>query len=109
MSYTYDELKSKTVAQLREIAKEQEHEALQGYTQLNKEHLLQALCKALNVEMHAQTLAVDIDKSGIKAKIKGLKKQREEVIASGDHTALKNVRRKIRHQKRILKRATVRV
>ena len=39
MAYTYDELKHKTVAELRDIAVGIEHEALQGYTQLNKEHL----------------------------------------------------------------------
>ncbi|MBN2427916.1 MAG: hypothetical protein JXK94_06250 [Deltaproteobacteria bacterium] len=109
MSYTYDELKHKTVAQLREIAKEQEHEALQGYTQLNKEHLLEALCKALGIEMHKQTVVVDIDKTGIKAKIRDLKKKRDEVIAAGDHDALKKVRRQISHQKRILKRAAIQV
>ena len=110
MSYTYDELKHKTVAQLREIAKEQEHEALQGYTQLNKEHLLEALCKALEIEMHKQTVVVaDIDKTGIKSRIKDLKKKRDEVIAAGDHGALKKVRRQIHHQKRILKRATIKV
>src|SRR5256885_9142107 len=38
MAYTYDELKHKTVAELRDIAVGIEHEALQGYTQLNKEH-----------------------------------------------------------------------
>jgi len=109
MSYTYDELKHKTVAQLREIAAEQEHEALQGYTQLNKEHLLEALCKALDIEMHKQTLVVDIDKTGIKSKIKALKKDRDEMIAAGDHAALKKIRRQIHHQKRVLKRATIQV
>ena len=40
MAFTYHELKEKNVADLREIAKGIEHEAVQGYTQLNKEHLL---------------------------------------------------------------------
>ena len=52
MSFTHAELKKKTVAELREIAKGIEHEAVQGYSQLNKEHLLVALCKALNIDMH---------------------------------------------------------
>ena len=52
MAYTYDELKHKTVAELRDIAVGIEHEALQGYTQLNKEHLLHALARALGVEEH---------------------------------------------------------
>ena len=109
MSYTFDELKHKTVAQLREIAKEQEHEALQGYTQLNKEHLLEALCKALGIEMHKHSVVVDIDKTGIKSKIKTLKNKRDEALAAGDHQALKRVRRQIHRQKRILKRSTIQV
>jgi hypothetical protein len=36
----------KTAAELRDIAKALTHEAVQGYTQMNKEHLLPALCKA---------------------------------------------------------------
>ena len=42
MTHTYEALKKKTIAELREIAKDIEHEAVQGYTQLNKEHLLPA-------------------------------------------------------------------
>jgi hypothetical protein len=36
---SFEELKHKTVAQLREIAAGIEHDAVKGYTQLNKEHL----------------------------------------------------------------------
>src|SRR5207244_3421303 len=39
MDYTFEQLKHKTVGELREIAKDNQHEALQGYTQLNKGHL----------------------------------------------------------------------
>ena len=46
MAFTFEELKHKTVVELREIAKGIEHDAVQGYTQMNKEHLLPALCKA---------------------------------------------------------------
>src|SRR2546426_358150 len=50
---TYEELRHKTIAELREIAKGIDHEAVQGYTQLNKEHLIPAICKALGIETHA--------------------------------------------------------
>ena len=51
MAYTYQELKRKTIQELREIAKGVEaHEAVQGYSQMNKDHLLPALCKALGVD-----------------------------------------------------------
>jgi hypothetical protein len=47
MAMTYEELHKKTVAELRDIAKSLDHEAVQGYTQMNKDHLLPAVCKAL--------------------------------------------------------------
>src|SRR5688572_17091215 len=50
MAHTYEELKKKTVAELRDIAKDIEHEAVQGFTQMNKDHLLPAICKALGIE-----------------------------------------------------------
>ena len=42
MAYTYEELKGKTVQELREIAKDVKHDAVQGFSQMNKEHLLPA-------------------------------------------------------------------
>ena len=38
-----------------------EHEALKGYTQLNKDHLITALCKVLNLPTHAHHEAHGID------------------------------------------------
>ncbi|MCP4155683.1 MAG: hypothetical protein GY757_48610, partial [bacterium] len=81
MAHTYHDLKTKNVSQLREIAKGIEHDAVQGYTQLNKEHLLVALCKALNLDMHEHHKVVGIDKAGIKKKIKALKKKRDKAMA----------------------------
>jgi len=47
MAYTYHELKEKTVQDLREIAKTVEkHDAVQGYSQMNKDHLLPATSAA---------------------------------------------------------------
>ena len=46
-----------------------EHEALQGYTQLNKEHLLVALSKALGIQ-HEHHDVVGVDKAAIKARIR---------------------------------------
>ena len=54
MAYTYHELKEKTIQELRDIAKGVENQdAVQGYSQLNKEHLLPALCKALGIDTDA--------------------------------------------------------
>ncbi len=97
MNHTYDELKHKTVVQLREIAKENEaaHESLKGYTQLNKDHLITSLCKALNLPMHVHHEARGIDKAALKTKIRELKKQRNEALAEHDHEKLKVIRRSI--------------
>ena len=107
MEHTYEELKHKTVAELREIASGLEHEAVKGYTQLNKEHLLEAVCKALNVDMYVHYEVVGIDKTAIKTKIKELKKKRAEALEAHDHAQLKIVRRKIHRMKRTLRRAMV--
>jgi hypothetical protein len=50
MTMTFEDLKKKTVAELRDMAKSLTHDAVQGYTQMNKEHLLPALCNALGIE-----------------------------------------------------------
>jgi hypothetical protein len=107
MAHTYDELKHKTVAELREIAKATEHEAVKGYTQLNKDHLLVALCKALGIDTHVHHHAVGAEKVKQKAKIKELKKKRDEILASTDHGGLKAVLNEIRGLKRALRRATI--
>jgi hypothetical protein len=68
MAYTYEALREKTIAELRDIAKDVPHEAVQGNSQMNKEHLLPALCKALGVDTIEHHQAVGIDKPGIKAR-----------------------------------------
>ena len=107
MAHTFQELKGKTVAQLREIASGIDHEAVQGSSQMNKEHLLAALCKALGIDMHAHHEVKGINKSEMKGKIQELKKKRAEAVAAHDHSQLKAVRRDIHHLKRALRRATV--
>ncbi len=107
MAHTYDELKHSTLAQLKEIAKETDHEAVEGFTQMNKDHLLQALCKALGIEMHVHHEVVGIDKSSIKKQIKELKVERDKALEAHDHKQLKDVRRQIRKLKNKIRRATV--
>jgi len=107
MDHTYENLKKKTVAELREIAKGIQHEAVQGYTQLNKEHLLLAVCKALNIDTHAHHQVVGIDKTAVKSEIRSLKVTRDAALAAHDHPRLKDVRRQIHRLKRKMRRATV--
>ena len=106
MDYTFEQLKHKTVAELRDIAKENQHEALQGYTQLNKEHLLVALSKALGIK-HEHHEVVGVDKASIKARIREMKKKRDEALSAHDSAQLKSVRRTIHRLKRQIHKATV--
>ena len=106
MEYTFEKLKHKTVAELREIAKGIEHEAVQGYTQLNKEHLIVAISRALGIK-HEHHDVVGVDKAAIKSRIKELKKKRDEALAAHDHGQLKTVRRTIHRLKRQIHKATV--
>ena len=107
MAHTYEELKGMTVVQLRDIAKELTHEAVRGYTQLNKEHLLVAVCAALGVDAHAHHHVVGLDKAGIKAKIRTLKLERDKALEAHDHEKLRAIRRQIHHMKRKIHQATV--
>ena len=95
MAYTYHELKEKTIQDLREIAKDVKHEAVQGFSQMNKEHLLPALCKALGIDAHEHHAATGIDKPAIKAKMRDLKRKRDQALEAHDHAALKSLRRQI--------------
>lgn len=104
--YTFEQLKHKTVVELREMAKGIDHEAVRGYTQLNKEHLLVAISQALGIK-HEHHDVVGVDKASLKAQIRELKKKREEALAAHDSAQLKVVRRTIHRLKRRIHRATV--
>jgi hypothetical protein len=93
MAHTYDELKSKTVAELRDIAKD----TITGASQMNKDHLLPALCKALGIEMHAHHEVHGIDKTSIKAQMRTLKAERERALDVHDLLKLKSIRRQLHH------------
>ena len=91
MAYTYHELKAKSLQELRDIAKD----AVQGASQMNKDHLLPALCTALGIDAHEHHTAVGIDKPAIKAKMGELKKQRDAALQAHKHDELKSLRRHI--------------
>lgn len=107
MAYTYEELNGMTVAALKEVAKDIEHDALHGYTTMHKDHLVPALCEALGIEAHVHHEVVGIDKAAVKAKIRELKNQRDAAVAARDHKQLKVIRRRIHHLKRKMHKATV--
>jgi hypothetical protein len=103
---TYEQLKHKTVAELRDMAKGIEHEAVQGYTQMNKDHLIVGLSKALGIQ-HEHHAVVAVDKSTIKDRIRELKTQRASALEAHDRAQLKVVRRSIHRLKRRIHKATV--
>lgn len=107
MAHTYDELKHMAVAQLKEIAKEIDHEAVKGYTQMNKDYLLKAICEALGIQMHMHHEVVGVDKASIKKEIRELKIERNKALEAHDHKQLKDVRRQIKKLKNKLRRAMV--
>jgi hypothetical protein len=111
MPHTYEELKKKTVAELRDLAQGIEHEAVQGYTQMNKEHLLPALCKALGIDAHEHHAAALAEKAATKAKMRDIKHACDQARAEGDHERLHRLRRQyhaLNHELRAsAKRATL--
>lgn len=107
MAHTYEELKEKTIAELREIAKDVESEHVQGYSQMNKDHLLPALCRALGIDLHEHHAVKGIDKPAIKTKMRELKKRRDEALEAGDHAELRNLRRQLHRLNRQIRAHTV--
>ena len=107
MAHTFPELKKKPLAELREIAAGIEHEAVKGYTQLNKDHLLAAICKALNIDMHVHHEVKGVDKTAIKTKIHEWQKKRDEALAAQDRSKLKVALDHIHHFKHALRKAMV--
>jgi hypothetical protein len=97
MAHTYESLKKKTIAELRDIAKDVPHEAVQGFTQMNKEHLLPALCTALGIDAHEHHAAHGEIKAAAKTKMRDLRARRQQAIDARDHDSLKAIRREYHH------------
>ncbi|MBN1407295.1 MAG: hypothetical protein JW956_05880 [Calditrichaceae bacterium] len=107
MEHTFKDLKHMKVDQLREIAAATGEDGIQGYTQLNKEHLLEAICTFYHIDMYEHHDVVGVDKMKIKSRIKDLKKEREEAIEKKDKAKLAAARKEIKKLKRALRRAMV--
>lgn len=100
---TFEALQKKTVAELRDIAKALTHEAVQGYTQMNKEHLLPALRQALGIDIGHHHVEAGFDKSEIKARMRLLKGERDKALAAHDEEKLKAVRHELHRLNRRLR------
>ena len=97
MNYTYESLKKMTLAQLRDIAKDTHHEAVQGFSQLNKDHLLPALCLALGIDAHEHHAAQGDFKLKTKQRLAELRAQRDRAVQSHDSATLHALRREYHH------------
>jgi len=109
MAHTYEELKKKTIEDLREIAKGLGEDSVKGYTQMNKEHLLPAVCKALGVEVHKHPHheAAGIDKAKLKARMHALRAEKQKALEARDAARLKAIRREYHHLNRKIRAATI--
>lgn len=96
-SYTYHDLKALTIAQLRDIAKELSHDAVQGHSQMNKDHLLPAICTALGIDTIEHHAVVGLDKPAIKARMRDLKAKKTEAIDRQEFGAVKAIRRELHY------------
>jgi hypothetical protein len=107
MAHTYEELSKMTAVQLRAIADGiVENESLKGHLTMHKEQLLPLLCKVLGVEIPHHHVASK-NKTEVKAKIRALKKDRDEAEKKKDHTKLASVRAEIHKLKRQLRKEMV--
>ncbi len=102
--YDYHELKHTKVSDLRDIASKLDP-PIQGYTQLNKDHLIEAICKQLNIDMHEHHEVQGINKEPIKKQLRELRKSRDEAEAAHDSKKLKQIRRRMHGLKRTLRRS----
>ena len=93
MAHTYEELKGKTVAELRDLAKD----TVQGASQMNKEKLLPALCHALGIDARTHHAVEGIDKTAVKAQMRELRTARDRALDTHDHLKLKAIRRQMHH------------
>jgi len=107
MEYTFEQLKKMNVSELRDIAKDIDHEAVHGHSTMHKEHLVLALCAALGIDAHEHHEVVGINKTAIKKQIRELKTKRDEAIAAKDKKETKRIRREIHHLKNKMRRAMV--
>jgi hypothetical protein len=108
MAHTYEDLKKRTIAELRELAGTLQHDAVQGYTQMNKDHLLPALCAALGIDAHEHHAAALAQKNAVKRQLSELREARDKAMSEGDRAALQSLRRRYHHLNHELRRSAKR-
>lgn len=99
---TLQELQKMTVVKLREEAIK--FPDIKGASAMKKDQLIALLCEKLGIEPEKKKAAAPATKLSVKKTIKELKAMKKEVLAKQDYGALALCRRKIRTQKRHLRR-----
>lgn len=99
-----NELRNMTVPKLRERAKE--FTDLQGVSGMKKEELIGAIAKAEGISHEAEApQKVVTTISSIKQEIRGLRKQKEEILASSRaRHQLERIRKRIKRLKRLTRK-----
>ncbi len=96
------ELRKMTLPKLREHAKQVTD--LQGVIGMGKEELIEAIAKAERIAYEAPAKDASTI-SSIKKEIQGLKKRRQEILASSkDYAELEKLRKKIKTLKRLTRK-----
>ncbi|MFQ5478152.1 MAG: hypothetical protein ACE5E4_06005 [Candidatus Binatia bacterium] len=98
----FHELHKLTVSKLREMA--HEYDDLRGVSGMRKDDLVKVLCAKLGVEM-PHKVVVGVDKASIKARIRELKKIRDEALSTKDRHKLHNTRKQLHHLRHKLRKA----
>lgn len=99
----WHELQKHKVDELRAMMKEHLPEVT-GVTAMKKEQLVEMLAEKLGIE-RPHKVVTGLDKTAVKARIRELKKLRQQALEAGDHDALVRHRRAIHHLKRKLRKA----
>jgi protein-arginine kinase activator protein McsA len=105
MAYTYEQLSKMTVVELRKIADGINQEAVQGHSTMHKEKLLPAICKALNIDVHAHHKMAGMNKAAAKVEIRSWKRKRQEALSNKDYLKLAEIRQHIHDLKGKLRRS----
>jgi hypothetical protein len=72
---------------------------------MNKDHLLPALCKALGIDTHGHHAAVIDQKLSVKARMREIKEEREQAVATHDHHLLEQLRHEYHRLNHSLRRS----
>jgi len=125
---TKDQLEAMKVAELRALAKEQDHEALTGYSKMTKGDLVTALSTAMGIGEEAPAPKAEKKpvaaakkpapagkkkekepkvrtKEELKAELKTVQQRKKDALAAGNHTAVKAYRHRIRKLNRAIRAA----